>query len=153
MSYPVRYGLLGVLLLIAGVTVWFLLPPAARALPNYAVIHRDTVPETGRTEGHVVVRSLARHHEDRRHACEEIAAVERLDVALFFSTDAAYAAYRRRPLLQRTLRARDDARAAMRVGFVCEVSDGVLVPDAEGLGATLFSEPTGAPLSLLQRQR
>jgi hypothetical protein len=151
MMHPVRYGLLAVLLLIAGATVWFLLPPAAPALPNYAIIYRDMVPETGRTEGHVVVRSLARHHEDRRHACEAIAAAERLDVALFFSTDAAYAAYRRRPLLQRTLRARWDAVAAMRAGFVCAVSDGVLVPDAEWLDAALFSEPTGAAPLLLQR--
>jgi hypothetical protein len=153
MRYPVRYGLLAVLLLTAGATVWFVLSPAAPALPNYAVIYRDTVPETGRTEGHVVVRSLARHHEDRRHACEAIAAAERLDVALFFSTDAAYAAYRGRPVLQRTLRAMWDGLAALRAGFVCAVSDGVLVPDGEGLDAALFSEPTGAPLSLLQRQR
>jgi hypothetical protein len=147
MKYLVRYVLLAVLLLIAGATVWFLLPPTARALPTYAVIYRDTVPATGRTEGHVVVRSLSRHHEDRRHACEEIAAAERLDVALFFSTDAAYTAYRGRPLLQRTLRAREDARDAMRAGFVCAVSGGVLVPDTEGLGATLFRGPTGTPLT------
>ena len=111
--------------------MWLLQTPPEPPTPNYAVIYRDRVPDTGRTEGHVVVRSLSQQNEHREQICEEIAAIERLDLALFFSTDEAYLAYQTRPLLKRTLRDEEASRAAMRVGFVCRVTDGVFTQATE----------------------
>ncbi len=87
MTHQVRYVVLAALILVTALSlVWLLQTPPAPPTPNYAVIYRSKVSKSGRTEGHVVVRSLSRRNEHREQICRDIASVERLDVALFFST-------------------------------------------------------------------